>query len=69
MLSYGHTDGSDLDLCSKGDDSESDESSQDELCYIRDHRMTKDGMELYVTWVKGGRDWHRGIARTYKAKY
>ena len=49
------TDDSDRNLYDSDDDS--NDSSQDEICYIKDHKIVNNSMKLYVTWVKGGREW------------
>lgn len=38
---------------------DSDEDTEDdEICYIRDHRKANNGtMELLIVWTKGNREW------------
>ena len=48
------TDDSDTNLYGSDD---SNDSSQDEICYIKDHKIVNNSMMLYVTWLKGGREW------------
>jgi len=49
------TDDSDTNLYDSEYDS--DDSSQDEICYVRDHKIVNKSMMLYVTWVSGRREW------------
>ena len=38
-------------------DDDSNDSLEDEICFIKDHKFVNNRMKLHVTWVNGGREW------------